>query len=430
MDSCYSCPPRSQRSRRLNAFGFYLTVDIVILAAQILGDRISTGGDRVFVEMARRWCIHHRVTVICPEEVVDSLRQELPATLLPLPRYPLTHSRIALNRVYLVPLVYLMRCLAALACLGRCRGDALVLSGDFFCNVLPAVWAVRRGRFRLLAANVFHINESLFRRKANPAFNTLVSFLLQRLSLGLIKRRAGLVLLLNRQVAGRLKGMGFAQERLRVVGAGLNVKAIACVGPIPGRGYDAVFFGRFNPTKGCFDLPAIWKIVTDQIPGARLGVIGAGNDPWRLRVQEDLKALGIDRCVEFLGFLPYEQAYGILKTSSVMIAPSYEEGWGITICEAFACGLPVVAYDLPVYEEVFPLVLRTAPLGDREAFGRQVVELLRDRETAARLARAGRALVARYDWEALAGREIDLFEEAMRGSSSASDCRSVVGETP
>ncbi len=390
-------------------------MDIVILAAQVLGDRIGSGGDRVFVEMARRWSAHHRVTVICPEEVVASLRKEVPATTLlwPLPRYPWTRSRIALNRVYLVPLVYLMRCLAALACLRRCRGDALVLSGDFFCNVLPAVWAVRRGRFRLLAANVFHINESLFRRRANPALNTLTSFLLQRLSLRFIRRRAGLVLLLNRQVAERLKGMGFAQERLRVVGAGLDVKAIERVPPIPGRACDAVFFGRFNPTKGCFDLPAIWKTVTDQVPGARLGIIGAGNDPWRLRVQEDLKALSLDRCVEFLGFLPYEEAYGILKTCSVLIHPSYEEGWGITICEAFACGVPVVAYDLPVYDEVFPLVLRTAPLGDREAFGRRVVELLRDREAASDLARAGRALVARYDWETLAQREIALFEEAL-----------------
>ncbi|MSS70591.1 MAG: glycosyltransferase [Candidatus Latescibacteria bacterium] len=396
-------------------------MDIVILAAQILGDKISTGGDRVFVEMARRWCVYHRVTVICPEEVVDGLRPELPATLLPLPRYPLTHSRVALNRVYLVPLVYLMRCLAALACLRRCRGDVLVLSGDFFCDVIPAV--IRRGRFRLLVANVFHINESLFRRKANPALNTLVSFLLQKVSLWLIRRRAGLVLLLNHQVAGRLKDMGFAQERLRVVGAGLDVKAIERVSPIPGRAYDAVFFGRFNPTKGCFDLPAIWKAVTDQIPGARLGIIGAGNDPWRRRAQQDLKDLGIDPCVEFLGFLPYEEAYGILKASSVLIAPSYEEGWGITICEAFACGIPVVAYDLPVYDEVFPLVLHTAPLGDRETFGKRVVELLRDRETAACLARAGRAWVARYDWEALARREIDLFEEAMQSSPSA-------GETP
>lgn len=389
-------------------------MDIVILAAQVLGDRISSGGDRVFVEMARRWSVHHRVTVICPEEVIDSLRKEVPATALrTLPRIPFTHSRVALNRVCLIPLVYLMRCLATLACLRRCRGDALVLSGDFFCNVLPAFWAVRRGRFRLLVANVFHINESLFRRRANPALNTLVSFLLQRLSLRFIRRRADLVLLLNRQVAERLKGMGFAQERLKVVGAGLDVKAIERVPPIPGRAYDAVFFGRFNPTKGCFDLPAIWKAVTDEIPAARLGVIGAGNDPWRRRVQEDLKALGLDRCVDFLGFLPYEEAYGILKASSVLITPSYEEGWGITICEAFACGVPVVAYDLPVYEEVFPRVLRTAPLGDREAFGRQVVDLLRDREAAGRLAGAGRALVARYDWEALAQREIALFEEAL-----------------
>ena len=392
----------------------FIIVDIVILAAQVLGDRIGSGGDRVFVEMARRWSDRHRVTVICPGEAADGLGEDLgerPVTVRPLPSFPCVRSRIARNRVYLIPLVYLARCLAVFACLRGCRGDVLVLSGDFFCNVLPAAWAVRRGRFRLLAANIFHINESVFRRRANPALNTLISFLLQRLSFRFIRRRARLVLLLNRQVAERLAGLGFAQDRLRVVGAGLDVRAIERVPPLPDRACDVVFFGRFNPTKGCFDLPEIWKTVTDRVPGARLGIIGAGNDAWKARVLEDAERLGV-RGVEFLGFLPYEEVYGVLKASSVMITPSYEEGWGITICEAFACGVPVVAYDLPVYDEIFPRVLRTVPLGDRAAFGEGVAELLRDRDTARRLAGEGKALVARYDWEALAQREIDLFEEA------------------
>lgn len=393
-------------------------MNIVILAAQILGDRISSGGDRVFVEMARRWLPRHRVTVICPAEAVASLREEIPeVSVLPLPRYPWTHSRIALKRIYTVPLVYLMRSLGALSCLGRCRGDALFLSGDFFCNVIPAV--VRRGRFRLLVANVFHINESVFRRRSNPLLNTLVSFLLQRMSFGFIRRFADLIFLLNRQVEARLGRLGFPAERMHVMGAGVDVAAIARVRP--GRGYDGVFFGRLYPTKGCLDLPVIWRTVTDEIPGARLGIIGVGSEALGLQMARDFEALGLSGRVDFLGFLPYGEVYGILKASGVFLSPSYEEGWGITICEAFVCGLPAVAYDLPVFGEIFPGVLETVPPGDRAGFGRKVVGLLRDRAQAERLARAGREQVARYDWGAMAVREMALFEEALEEAKGGRD---------
>jgi glycosyltransferase involved in cell wall biosynthesis len=42
-----------------------------------------------------------------------------------------------------------------------------------------------------------------------------------------------------------------------------------------------------------------------------------------------------------------------LKSSKVFIFPSVFEGWGIAVAEALACGLPVVAYDIPALKENF-----------------------------------------------------------------------------
>ena len=39
-----------------------------------------------------------------------------------------------------------------------------------------------------------------------------------------------------------------------------------------------------------------------------------------------------------------------MKSSKLFIFPSYEEGWGISITEAMACGLAVVCYDLKAYD--------------------------------------------------------------------------------
>jgi glycosyltransferase involved in cell wall biosynthesis len=35
------------------------------------------------------------------------------------------------------------------------------------------------------------------------------------------------------------------------------------------------------------------------------------------------------------------------------VFPSLFEGWGIAVAEALACGIPVVAYDIPALREVF-----------------------------------------------------------------------------
>ena len=45
-----------------------------------------------------------------------------------------------------------------------------------------------------------------------------------------------------------------------------------------------------------------------------------------------------------------KDALSVVKSVLVFVFPSHEEGWGIAICEAMACGLAVVAYDLPAYE--------------------------------------------------------------------------------
>lgn len=45
--------------------------------------------------------------------------------------------------------------------------------------------------------------------------------------------------------------------------------------------------------------------------------------------------------------------YSLLKSSKVFIFPSFFEGWGIVVAEALACGLPVVAYDIPAIRENF-----------------------------------------------------------------------------
>ena len=98
------------------------------------------------------------------------------------------------------------------------------------------------------------------------------------------------------------------------------------------------------------------------------------------------------------------------KSSEVFVFPSHEEGWGIAICEAMACGLPVVAYDLPVYREIFTQGIITVPLKDIKAFSEKVVNLLENDKERHVLGDKARSQATVYDWDTVAARELSLMK--------------------
>ena len=105
-----------------------------------------------------------------------------------------------------------------------------------------------------------------------------------------------------------------------------------------------------------------------------------------------------------------KDALGIVKSSKVFVFPSHEEGWGIAICEAMACGLPVVAYDLPVYREIFKQGIATVPLKDFKRFSEEVINLLENYEERLILGKKARSQATLYDWDSVAARELSLMK--------------------
>ena len=107
--------------------------------------------------------------------------------------------------------------------------------------------------------------------------------------------------------------------------------------------------------------------------------------------------------VDWRGFVSEEEKRTILRESRLLLAPSSEEGWGIAVAEALAAGVPVVAYTLPVLDELFGSAYVGTPVGDIDTLAARAVEVLTDDALATRLSRAGREAVARYDVAATHG---------------------------
>ena len=95
-----------------------------------------------------------------------------------------------------------------------------------------------------------------------------------------------------------------------------------------------LYMGRLSPEKGLETL-----LKAQQIKSFRLKVIGDGSE--RSLVEEHAAH---HPEVEYLGFMPRQEALQVLKKAKGLIFPSeWMETFGMTIVEAFATGTPVIA---------------------------------------------------------------------------------------
>jgi glycosyltransferase involved in cell wall biosynthesis len=168
--------------------------------------------------------------------------------------------------------------------------------------------------------------------------------------------------------------------------------------------FDACFLGRLNRSKGVLDLVTIWNEVCKNRRDAKLVVIGTGPEMDCIKVMIAEAELNCN--IILLGWVEDHLKSRLFSNSRMFIFPSYLESWGIAIAEAMACGLPVVAYNLPVYKEVFEDKLITIPLGDIDAMARQVIFLLENPDVARRMGEANKEFVRRYDWSVVAEKEL------------------------
>lgn len=173
--------------------------------------------------------------------------------------------------------------------------------------------------------------------------------------------------MLNKDTMFELIERGFKSDRLCLMPVNIDTKLIDSVG-VPEKCYSACFLGRLSPSKGIFDLPKIWE----GIPGILLIIGGGGFENDRVRLYQMCEGKNIF----FSGYQEGVKKYKLMKSCKVFILPSYEEGLSLAVKEALACGLPVVAWDLPVYQSAYGNAIHTVPKGDIEAFRNKIKELL------------------------------------------------------
>jgi glycosyltransferase involved in cell wall biosynthesis len=210
-----------------------------------------------------------------------------------------------------------------------------------------------------------------------------------------------------------LVARGVAAERVEVQHPGIDHPAgePPRIGERPPR---IAYVGRLERYKNVDVLLRAFAAIGDRFPAARLVVIGQGGD--RPRLERVAAETGVAARVCFTGFVSHAERDALLAGSRVCVCPSTKEGWGLTVVESNAYGVPNVASDAPglrdsVRHGETGFLVRE---GDVEAFAERIAALLSDDALAARMSAAALAWSRGFDWERAADQMAASLEAVQR----------------
>jgi len=176
-----------------------------------------------------------------------------------------------------------------------------------------------------------------------------------------------------------------------------------------GEGRWLLSVARLSRHKGVDTALKALARLTDRYPDLRYAVVGSGEELAAL--EEEARQLGVGDRVRFLTEVPDRDLPALYNVAEVYLGVSRlmeqrVEGFGISIVEASACGIPVVAGR----SGGIPEAVRDGETGflveaeRADAVAEAVGRLLDDRELRARFGAAGRrAVETYYNWDRVAG---------------------------
>jgi glycosyltransferase involved in cell wall biosynthesis len=211
-----------------------------------------------------------------------------------------------------------------------------------------------------------------------------------------------------------------------VVPNGINLNENAereAEGGNPGK--RVLFVGRLHPVKGVQYLLGAMKMVHQELPEAKLILVGDGEEREHLENLTD--SLGIRGCVEFAGRVPHDRVQDYMNRAEVFVLPSLSEGFPVTILEAMACGLPVVATRVGG----IPDIIEDGTNGylvdarDQEQIAEALLRVLQDKMLQKIMSNNNRKSAEKYRWDTVAATLEGVYQNSL-GSSEHSPVHSDV----
>ena len=213
----------------------------------------------------------------------------------------------------------------------------------------------------------------------------------------------------------QLQELGVKQNEVVFIPNGIDFEKI--MGAIAkSKKFDLVYMGRLQSHKNVSHILKGVALLKDRGCSITFQIIGDG--PERSRLEELTHSLDIDKEVFFHGMIESDlEAYAWMKASRLFVNPSTSVSGSISILEANACGLPVIAYktDQGVSEELIEEGVNGYWVEETnyKAMAENFYQLLLDKGLGQNIKDNSIEYARRYDWSNIAGEYNEYFLRIM-----------------
>lgn len=174
------------------------------------------------------------------------------------------------------------------------------------------------------------------------------------------------------------------------------------------------FVGRIGSRKGTYDLLEALAIIKRR--GSFFHCVLAGDGEVD-KAEKIAGSLGVSGNVDFVGWVSVRDVRRIMMESSILVLPSYNEGFPMSIIEAMSCGNAIVSTDAGgIPEAVCGEGSILVSPGDIDGLANALQKLLEDRNLSMKMAEKNRQYVERELDNKVVHKQLScVYTETMNG---------------
>jgi glycosyltransferase involved in cell wall biosynthesis len=184
--------------------------------------------------------------------------------------------------------------------------------------------------------------------------------------------------------------------------------------PLPGN--TVIFIGRFVKEKGIDQLIACMALVKKEVPDSELTIIGMGSPEETAHLSELIDGIHGREFIHVFKGISDEEKTKLLQGSKVCIVPSiWKENFPLVVLEAFASGVPVVAYKIGGLPEILQDERVVVEWNNVQELARKTIQLLRDEDLRSIIIQKNDLRLQDFDKEKIIHQWSDLFDSLKSG---------------
>ncbi len=187
------------------------------------------------------------------------------------------------------------------------------------------------------------------------------------------------------------------KDKIKVIYPGVDTVRFHPVDKMPSTIKKILYLGGLTKRKGIYEVIYAFNKLLKTRTDVKLLIGGGGEES--SKVQKKIKELKIDKYVEYLGFVAESDLPSLYHQADIFVYPSKYEGFGYTVLEAMACGIPVITSNTSSLPEIVGDAAITVDPTNREELYTKMTYLLDNESVQKELQQQGPKQANKYKWE-------------------------------